>query len=158
MSDFGEGFISGASTVRFDFNITSKHHLENVWNYNVFISTPDQLNSRDSVFPDLPIGVGGQYSDRFSDSLALRSTLKSNLVNELRVGIGSGGTVLFFPETFAGAFAPLGGFNVSFGVFGPGGNTLSSPASGSSSSILTLLDRMSNQFRAWMLCDLIIPG
>src|SRR5438045_4291025 len=67
MSDFGEGFISRASTVRFDFNITSKHHLENVWNYNVFISTPDQLNSRDSVFPDLPIGVGGQYSDRFSD-------------------------------------------------------------------------------------------
>lgn len=122
------------STVRFDFNLTKKHHLENVWNYNVFISTPDQLNSRDSIFPGIPIGIGGQYSDRFSDSLALRSTLKSNLVNELRVGIGAGGTVLFFPETSPAPFAELGGFNPSFTVFAPGGNTTTSPASGSSSS------------------------
>jgi carboxypeptidase family protein len=122
------------SSVRFDFNLTSKHHLENVWNYNVFISSPDQLNSRDNVFPGLPIGVGGQYSDRFSDSLALRSTLRPNLVNELRAGISGGGTVLFFPETNAGAFAQLGGFNTSFTVFSPGGSNTSSPASGSSSS------------------------
>jgi len=122
------------STVRFDFNITKKHHLDNVWNYNVFISSPDQLNSRDPIFPGLGIGVGGQYSDRFSDSLGLRSTLKSNLINELRVGIGAAGTVLFFPETNPGAFAPLGGFNTSFTVFAPGGNSTSSPASGSGSS------------------------
>jgi len=122
------------SSVRLDFNLTSKHHLENVWNYNVFISSPDQLNSRDSIFPGIDIGVGGQYSDRFSDAMALRSTLRPNLVNELRAGISGGGTVLFFPETDAGAFAQLGGFNPSFGVFAPGGNTLSSPASGSSSS------------------------
>jgi len=122
------------STVRFDFNITPKHHLDNVWNYNVFISTPDQLNSRDPIFPGLGIGVGGQYSDRFSDSLGLRSQLKSNVINELRVGIGAAGTVLFFPETNAAAFAPLGGFNTSFTVFNPGGNNTSSPASGSGSS------------------------
>lgn len=122
------------SSVRLDFNLTSKHHLENVWNYNVFVSSPDQLNSRDPVFPGLPIGVGGQYSDRFSNSTALRSTLKPNLVNELRVGIAAGGTVLFFPETDPGAFAQLGGFNTSFTVFAPGGNTLTSPASGASSS------------------------
>jgi hypothetical protein len=135
------------ATVRFDFNLTKKHHLENVWNYNVFISSPDQLNSRDAIFPGLAIGTGGQYSDRFSDSLALRSTLKSNLVNELRVGIGAGGTVLFFPETSPGPFAQLGGFNTSFSVFAPGGNTTSSPASGSSSSrnnapSLVLLDNV----------------
>jgi Carboxypeptidase regulatory-like domain len=122
------------STVRFDVNLTKKHHLENVWNYNVFISTPDQLNSRDSIFPGIPIGIGGQYSDRFSDSLALRSTIKNNLVNELRVGIGAGGTVLFFPETNPAPFAELGNFNPSFTVFAPGGNTTTSPASGSSSS------------------------
>jgi hypothetical protein len=122
------------STVRFDVNLSKKHHLENVWNYNVFISSPDQLNSRDAIFPGIPIGTGGQYSDRFSDSLALRSTIKSNLVNELRVGIGAGGTVLFFPETSPAPFAELGGFNTSFTVFAPGGNQTSSPASGSSSS------------------------
>jgi len=122
------------SSVRLDFNLTPKHHLENVWNYNVFISTPDQLNSRDNVFPGLPIGVGGQYSDRFSDSLALRSTLKANLVNELRLGISGGGTVLFFPETDAAPFLQLGGFNPSFTVFAPGNNSTNSPASGSSTS------------------------
>ena len=122
------------STVRFDFKLSKKHSLENIWNYNVFVSSPDQLNSRDAIFPGIGIGIGGQYSDRFSDSLALHSTLRPNLVNELRLGLAAGGTVLFFPETNAGAFADLGNFNPSFGVFAPGGNTLSSPASGSSSS------------------------
>jgi len=136
------------STVRFDVNLTKKHRLENVWNYNVFISSPDQLNSRDPIFPGLPIGVGGQYSDRYSDSLALHSTIKPNLINELRVGIGAAGTVLFFPETSAGPFAQLGGFNTSFTVFAPGGNSTSSPASGSSSSrnnapSLVLIDNLS---------------
>ena len=56
------------TSVRLDFNLTSKHHLDNVWNYNVFSSSPDQLNSRDPVFPGLGIGIGGQYSDRFSNS------------------------------------------------------------------------------------------
>jgi hypothetical protein len=122
------------STVRFDFKLSKKHSLENIWNYNVFKSSPDQLNSRDAIFPGLGIGVGGQYSLRFSDSFALHSTLKPNVSNELRLGLGAGGTVLFFPETSASAFADLGGFNTSFTVFSPGGNTLSSPASGSSSS------------------------
>ncbi|HEV8429978.1 MAG TPA: carboxypeptidase-like regulatory domain-containing protein [Pyrinomonadaceae bacterium] len=122
------------TTVRLDFNLTSKHHLDNVWNYNVFRSSPDQLNGRDPIFPGLGIGTGGQYSLRFSDSLGLRSTLKPNLVNEFRAGIGTGGTVLFFPETNAGAFAPLGGFAPSFTVFAPGGNSTSSIFSGSGSS------------------------
>lgn len=122
------------TTVRFDFNITKKHHLDNIWNYNVFRSSPDQLNGRDAIFPGLEIGTGGQYSLRFSDSLGLRSTLKPNLINEFRAGIGTGGTVLFFPETNAGAFEPLGGFAPSFTVFAPGGNNTSSPFSGSSSS------------------------
>jgi hypothetical protein len=115
------------STVRFDFKVSKKHSIENIWNYNVFKSSPDQLNSRDPVFPGLGIGVGGQYSLRFSDSFAVHSTLKPNLVNELRLGKGAGGTVLFFPETNAGAFSDLGGFRVIFPL-------VSSPASGSSSS------------------------
>src|ERR1044071_232886 len=122
------------ATVRFDFNLTKNHHLDNVWNYNVFRSSPDQLNSRDAIFPGLDIGTGGQYSLRFSDSIGLRSTLRPNLINEFRAGIGTGGTVQFFPETNAGAFAPLGGFAPSFTVFNPGGNNTSSPFSGSSSS------------------------
>ena len=136
------------TSVRLDFNLTPNHHLDNVWNYNVFASSPDQLNSRDAIFPGLPIGTGGQYSDRFSNSTGLRSILTKNLTNELRFGIGAGGTVLFFPETSPEAFSSLGGFNTSFAVFNPGGNNTSSPASGSSSSrnnapSLVLLDNLS---------------
>jgi len=136
------------TSVRLDFNLTPNHHLDNVWNYNVFASSPDQLNSRDAIFPGLPIGTGGQYSDRFSNSTGLRSILTKNLTNELRFGLGAGGTVLFFPETNPGAFSTLGGFNTSFTVFNPGGNNTSSPASGSSSSrnnapSLVLLDNLS---------------
>jgi len=136
------------TSVRLDFNLTPNHHLDNVWNYNVFSSSPDQLNSRDAIFPGLPIGTGGQYSDRFSNSTGLRSILTKNLTNELRFGLGAGGTILFFPETNPGAFSTLGGFNPSFTVFNPGGNNTSSPASGSSSSrnnapSLVLLDNLS---------------
>jgi hypothetical protein len=42
--------------------------------------------------------------------------------------------VLFFPETDAGPFAQLGGFNPSFAVFAPGNNATSSLASGASTS------------------------
>ena len=130
------------TTARLDFNLTSKHHLENVWNYNVFVSFPDQLNSRDSIFPGLEFGVGGQYSDRFSDTVALRSTFSHNLINEFRVGVGAGGTVLFFPETNAAAFSPFGGYSVTMGF------SLNSIGSGSSSSrnhapVKTLLDNLS---------------
>jgi carboxypeptidase family protein len=136
------------TAVRLDFNLTPKHHLDNVWNYNVFVSSPDQLNSRDPIFPGLGIGVGGQYSDRFSNSTGLRSVLTKNITNELRFGLGAGGTVLFFPETSAAAFSVLGGFNPSFTVFNPGNNNTSSPASGSSSSrnhapSMVLLDNLS---------------
>ena len=136
------------TAVRLDFNLTPKHHLDNVWNYNVFVSSPDQLNSRDPIFPGLGIGVGGQYSDRFSNSTGLRSILTKNITNELRFGLGAGGTVLFFPETNSAAFSVLGGFNPSFTVFNPGGNNTNSPASGSSSSrnhapSMVLLDNLS---------------
>jgi hypothetical protein len=136
------------TSVRLDFNLTPNHHLDNVWNYNVFTSSPDQLNGRDPIFPGLPIGTGGQYSDRFSNSTGLRSILTKNLTNELRFGVGAAGTILFNPETNPEAFSVLGGFNTSFAVFNPGGNTTSSPASGSSSTrnnapSFVLLDNLS---------------
>src|ERR1051326_9214420 len=122
------------STVRFDFNLTKKHHLEEIWNYNVFIGFPDTLNNADNSFPGLLAGVGGQNSLRWSNSVALRSTLKSNVINELRFGYGDGGTVLFRPETGPSTFDYLGGYATSFSVFGPGGNSTSSPFATNSAS------------------------
>jgi len=108
-------------TVRFDFNLTSKHHLENTWNYQSYVSFPDPLNNVDPAFPGFP-NQGGQESNRFSDSLTLRSTLTPRLVNEARAGL-TGGTVLFFPEINAGQFTnqPIGnqaGFSLGLGAFG----------------------------------------
>ncbi len=82
-------------TIRLDFNLTDSHHLEFVYNYQKFDSSPDILNSRDPAFPGFP-NQGGQISNRYAGSLALRSTLTPTIVNEARVGL-SGGPTLFNP-------------------------------------------------------------
>ncbi|MFN7931558.1 MAG: carboxypeptidase-like regulatory domain-containing protein, partial [Blastocatellia bacterium] len=104
------------ATVRFDFNLTSKHHLENIWNYQVFRNKVDILNSADPAFPGLLSGIGGQNSNRFSNATALRSTLTSSLVNEARFGVQSG-TSLFRGDSdnsSPAGFANQNGF--SFGA------------------------------------------
>jgi hypothetical protein len=107
-------------TVRLDFNLTEKHHLENVWNYNKFGGLVDFLNSRDPQFPGFP-NKGSQISNRFSNVTALRSTLTSRLVNEARFGF-TGGTVLFFGEAsaadFSGPLANQQGFALGINAAG----------------------------------------
>lgn len=103
-------------TFRVDFNLTSKHHLENIWNYQQFRSTVDFLNGRDPAFPGFP-NFGSQDSNRFSNVIALRSTLKPTLVNEARFGL-TGGTVLFFPQINSGQFENQGGFSLGISAGG----------------------------------------
>jgi len=94
------------TTVRFDFNLSEKHHLENIYNYDYFSSSVDFLNNADPIFPGFP-GQGSQISNRFSDVIALRSTLTTAIVNEARFGF-TGGTVVFFPENSPANFnAPV---------------------------------------------------
>lgn len=109
-------------TVRLDFDITDKHHLENVWNYQEFGSTVDFLNGADPVFPGFAPGSGAQTSLRFSNVTGLRSILTSNLTNELRYGI-TGGTVLFFAAIEPGQFGVTGGrcFSVPTAITDPCG-------------------------------------
>jgi len=97
-------------TVRLDFNPTNKHHIENIWNYQVFGSVVDFLNGADPAFPDFP-NHGSQTSLRWSNVTALRSTLTNNLVNEARFGL-NGGIVLFFGEINAAQFANQGGLSL----------------------------------------------
>jgi hypothetical protein len=103
-------------TVRFDFNLTKKHHIENIWNYQQFGGVVDFLNSVDPAFPGFP-NHGSQTSIRFSDSAAWRWTISNNIVNEARYGI-VGGTVLFFGEVGAGQFANQGGYSQGIGTAG----------------------------------------
>jgi carboxypeptidase family protein len=98
-------------TVRLDFNLTSKHHIENIWNYQSFNGVVDFLNNSDPAFPGFP-NHGSQVSNRFSNVTALRSTLTSTLVNEARFGL-TGGTLLFFPDINAGQFTNQGGYSLN---------------------------------------------
>jgi hypothetical protein len=101
-------------TVRLDFNLSSKHKLENTYNYQSYVTTVDTLNNRDSQFPGFP-NRAGQFSNRFANSTTLRSALTPTLVSEARVGF-DGGTLLFFPDAnaaqFNGTLANQAGFNL----------------------------------------------
>jgi hypothetical protein len=108
------GQLRRFAAVRFDYNITDKHHLENTWNYQRFGGADvDFLNSTDPAFPGFLAGVGGQSSLRFSDSIALRSNLTSSLVNEARGGV-QGGNSFFRPRLTAATYAEQGGFAYTF--------------------------------------------
>jgi hypothetical protein len=105
-------------TTRLDYNITSKHQLSFVYNFDGYNSVPDFLNNVVPVFP----GSGtvlfsnsetGQRSNRFDGTLSLRSALRANLTNEFRSGL-NGGTVLFFDAVSPSQFAPWKGYNPSF--------------------------------------------
>jgi hypothetical protein len=100
-------------TGRVDVNLSSNHRLSGSLNYTDLVSTPDTTNNREPNFPGFP-GTGSQISDRFAMQATLRSTLGTNLVNELRIG-RSGGATFFAPEIgpsqFGGtAVADQGGF------------------------------------------------
>ena len=84
-------------TVRFDFKLTEKHHIENIWNYQQFTSVVDFLNGVDPVFPGFP-NFGSQDSNRFSNTTAWRWTINNNLVNEARFGL-TGGTLVVLPAS-----------------------------------------------------------
>ena len=90
-------------TLRLDFNPSDKHHIEASYYYQKYITTINTLNNRDPQFPGFP-NHGGQFSNRFSVSTALRSTLTPAIVNEARVGF-NGGTVAFFPDADASQFS-----------------------------------------------------
>ena len=132
-------------TVRFDFNLTSKHKLENVWNYQKFDGVVDFLNGTDPAFPNFP-NQGFQGSNRFSNSMALRSTLTNSIVNEARFGL-TGGTVLFFPNVnrgqFTGDFANQGGFNLGIGTAGITSATVSTTPSRRNAPVWQFSDNLS---------------
>lgn len=108
------GQVRKFPTARFDLAIATNHRLEGSWNYSWYDSNPDMLNNVDARYPGFP-NHGSQTSNRFSTSIALRSTLTSRLVNEGRFGF-NGGTVLFSlgveKANFTGSVANMDGFRI----------------------------------------------
>jgi hypothetical protein len=105
-------------TSRIDYNITQKHQLSFVYNYDKYVSAPDFLNNVVPAFP----GTGtvlfsnvntGQRSNRFDGTFSLRSSIKPSLTNEFRAGL-NGGTLLFFDAVAPGLFSPWRGYVPAF--------------------------------------------
>ncbi|PYS86657.1 MAG: hypothetical protein DMF70_01865 [Acidobacteria bacterium] len=105
-------------TARFDFEITKNHHVETIYNYQIFRSKVDFLNGADPFAPGFP-NFGSQDSNRYSSATAWRWTIKSNLVNEARVGVQNG-IVLFFPQNNPGQFVNQGGVSQGIGAAASG--------------------------------------
>jgi hypothetical protein len=108
-------------TIRFDYNLTDKHHIEFVYNYQTNVRRPDGVNigTASPVYPGTGnvlngTEFGNQGGIAFLGVVALRSTLTNRLVSEVRFGL-TGGTVIFNNGINPGDFAQWRGYAPTFG-------------------------------------------
>jgi hypothetical protein len=105
-------------TVRFDFNVTDKHSVEFVHNYQHYFSDPDGVNGQLNIYPGTGIVVGTPgltgsiYRNNFTFALAERWTITNRIVNELRMTSSGNGTSVFTREFSPGLFNLFGGYAV----------------------------------------------
>lgn len=116
-------------TIRFDANVSAKHHLEFIHNYQHYFSNPDGVNGQINVYPDSGIVVGhpgitgSVHRNSFSFVGAHRWTINDRLINEVRATSSGNGTSLFTQEfapglyDFWGGYAPSGGGYLSSNAF-----------------------------------------
>ena len=109
-------------TTRLDYNVTEKHHLEFVWNYQTNIRRPDGVNvgTASPIAPGTGNVLNGtEYGNQggiaFSAVAALRSTITPRLVSEIRFGL-VGGTVVFNNGINPGDFDQWRGYAPTFGT------------------------------------------
>jgi carboxypeptidase family protein len=108
-------------TLRMDYNVTEKHHIEFVYDYQTNIRRPDGVNIGGSspVFPGTGnvlngTELGNQGGIAFQAVAALRSTLTPRLTSEFRFGL-NGGTVVFNNGINPGDFGQWNGYAPIFG-------------------------------------------
>jgi hypothetical protein len=116
-----------APTTRVDFNLSSRHRLTGTYLWQRIKTSPDFLNSGEPQFPEFP-NYSWQFSYRTTGSVALRSTLTSNLVNEFKSG-WQWSPVDFYSEKTLDTFDQQGGNAITFG-FG-----LTSPTQGNAPNL-----------------------
>lgn len=103
-------------TVKIDYNLTDRHRLSGSYQLIWAERDPDYLNSADARFPSAP-NYRFFHSKRPLTSVTLRSTVTSNLVNELRGGITAKGGASFFGDLRSNgpqSFDDQNGFSIDF--------------------------------------------
>jgi len=161
-------------TFRVDYNISQKHRLNMSYNFNRIIAKPDTTNTRQVTFPGFP-QIGYQLSDRFTFQTSVRSTLASNLINEVRVG-RSGGPSQFSPnmsaDMWSGPVANQNGYFLTLsaaGIANPGPSAAVSAREGSTRFVEDTLSYLRGahsvtmgmnftQVNVWLLSQTRVPA
>lgn len=110
-------------TIRIDVNVSSKHHLEFIHNYQHYFSNPDGVNGQLDVYPGSGIVVGSPgttgsiHRNSFSFVGAHRWTVNERVVNEVRATSSGNGTSLFTQEFAPGLYSFWGGYAVNAGTY-----------------------------------------
>jgi len=106
-------------TARFDWNITKNNQLEFVYHYQQYFSDPDAVNGQLPVVPGEGIVLGASepvtgsiIRNAYSGAIAWRSTISSNLTNEVRGTLGNGGISIFGSEAAPGLFSGRRGYSL----------------------------------------------
>jgi Carboxypeptidase regulatory-like domain/TonB dependent receptor len=105
-------------TTRIDYNLSDKHHISGVWNYQVNSRSPDGLNGTLAILPGTGTILGspdleGQYGINWTGSVSVRSSLTGRLVNEATFGV-QGGTNILGSGTSPADYGLWKGYQVSF--------------------------------------------
>ncbi|MBI4472164.1 MAG: TonB-dependent receptor, partial [Acidobacteria bacterium] len=107
-------------TIRLDFNITNRHSVELVHNYQHYFSLPDGVNNILSIYPGMGTHVGSPevmggsiYRNAFTFALAERWTISNRVTNELRLTSSGNGTSIFRREFTPAAYALFNGYTVN---------------------------------------------
>ena len=110
-------------TIRLDANVSAKHHLEFIHNYQHYFSDPDGVNGQINVYPGsgLIVGhpgvTGSIHRNTFSFVGAHRWTINDRLINEIRATSSGNGTSLFTQEFSPGLYDFWDGNAVNGGGF-----------------------------------------
>jgi hypothetical protein len=109
-------------TGRIDYNMSDRHRVSATYYWQRFLNNSDFLNAAEPRFPGF-INNGEQNSYRTTGSIGLRSTLSSNMINELKGGWQ------WSPNEFRANITPAhfedqGGYAIGFPAFS--GTTLTS--------------------------------
>jgi carboxypeptidase family protein len=140
-------------TIRLDANLSAKHHLEFIHNYQHYFSDPDGVNGQINVYPGSGLivghpGVTGSIQrNTFSFVLAHRWTINDRLINEIRATSSGNGTSLFTREFAPGLYDFWDGNAVNGGGFLNAGafrnrtsqSRRNTPVKGLSDNLTTLL-------------------